>query len=104
VGADLVLGGVLGEVMSGGADLRLCLRHRGHSSPQCRRVGHLIDEVDLDVLWHPIQGHVPASLVFWAPEFVELGPCLVPLSADGLRLRAVGLCRAREGVKMLSKS
>jgi hypothetical protein len=75
----LALVRVVLELVARCADLGLCLRHGDVGCPVGWPPGHLIDEVDLDRVGHPIEGHVLASLVLGTPVAVELHPCIVPL-------------------------
>jgi hypothetical protein len=99
----LALVRVVFELVARCADLGLCLRQGDVGCPIGWRSGHLIDEVDLDRVGHPIQGHVLATLVRGTPVGVELRPCPVPLVAHCRLVIGVALLMAFESVRRIIK-
>jgi hypothetical protein len=75
----------------GSADLGLSLGNGHARRPTGRRTCHLIHQVDLDVVWHPVERHVLSSAGLRRPVHVELPPCRVTLRADLRLAQAVTL-------------
>jgi hypothetical protein len=87
----LAFPGVLGELMPCCADFGFGLGHSVLGRPACRRQGHGIDEVDLHIFGHPIQGHVLAAGGNGRPVWIQLDEGGVTLFADRLRAGSVAL-------------
>jgi hypothetical protein len=99
----LALVRVVFELVARCADLGLCLRQGDVGCPIGWRSGHLIDEVNLDRVGHPIQGHILATLVCGTPVRVELPPSLVPLVAHRRLVTGVTLLMAIESERRIIK-
>ena len=67
----VVLLRVHGDFVAVGADLGLGLGHSDHCRPLSRGMGHHVDEGDLDVVGHPIQGHVLPTKALGLPPLLE---------------------------------